>query len=214
MFSLQEYLTDFVRVLRQVDGASIERLAELVVSAWSAGRTVFICGNGGSAASAGHIAADLSKLTAPAGGPRLRAVALTESLAAISAIGNDLAYDEIFADQLRTFCQRHDVVVGLSTSGSSPNVLRAIDYANAIGAVTIGITGRHGERLKSLAQHTVVINSASVQHVEDATMVAGHLLCLRVREALQMAVLQALGQPDAAAASVAISAIGSPATPR
>ena len=199
MFNLQQYLTDYVRVLRHLDAVSIERVAEVLVGAWSAGRTVFLCGNGGSAASACHIAADLTKLTAPPHGARLRAVALTDSMSAISAIANDLAYEEVFAEQLRSFAQRHDVVIGLSTSGSSPNVLRAVDYANSIGAVTVGITGAGGKKLLETAHHAIVVDSTSVQQVEDATMVAGHVLCLRVKEAIDSLQLRSLLRPAVAA---------------
>jgi D-sedoheptulose 7-phosphate isomerase len=185
MFSTQQYVSEFVRVLHDVDSAAVERTAELVAVAWSARRTVFLSGNGGSAASASHIAADLTKLTAPALGRRLRAVSLTDSLPAISAIANDLAYDEVFAEQLRSFAQPHDVVIGLSTSGSSPNVLRAIEVANAMGAHSVGITGRNGRKLRDLAHHTITVDSTSVQYVEDATMIAGHMICLRVKEAVQ-----------------------------
>jgi D-sedoheptulose 7-phosphate isomerase len=195
MFNLQQYMSDYVRVLRHLDVGSIERVADVLVGAWGAGRTVFLCGNGGSAASACHIAADLTKLTAPAQGPRLRAMALNESMAALSAIANDLAYEDVFAEQLRSFAQRHDVVVGLSTSGSSPNVLRAVELANSIGAVTVGITGSAGARLRQLVRHAIVIDSTSVQHVEDATMVAGHVLCLRVKEAVDVLHLRSLLRP-------------------
>jgi D-sedoheptulose 7-phosphate isomerase len=122
-------------------------------------------------------------------------VALTESVAAISAIGNDVAYEEIFSEQLRSFAEQGDVVMGLSTSGSSPNVLRAIAEANAMGAFTIGVTGRGGHKLRAAARHAIVIDSTSVQHVEDATMVAGHLLCLRVKAVIQRLQLQAQGRP-------------------
>jgi D-sedoheptulose 7-phosphate isomerase len=186
MFNLQEYVSEYVRVLRRLDGSSVERMAEAIVGAWLSGRTVFICGNGGSASSASHVATDLTKLTAPARGPRLRAMALNESASTISAVGNDISYDQIFAEQLRTFCQANDVVIGFSTSGASPNVLRAIEYANSVGATTLGVTGRTGAPLQRVARHCVVVDSTSVQHTEDATMVVGHVLCLRVKEALQV----------------------------
>jgi D-sedoheptulose 7-phosphate isomerase len=195
MFNLQEYLSEYVRVLRCLDGAQVERMAEAIVGAWVAGRTVFVCGNGGSASSASHIATDLTKLTGPPKGPRLRAVSLTESASTISAIANDIAYDQIFVEQLRAFCQRNDVVIGLSTSGSSPNVLAALEYANSVGATTLGITGRNGTPLRQTAKHTLVVDSTSVQHTEDATMVAGHVLCLRVKDALQVVYYQSLRRP-------------------
>jgi D-sedoheptulose 7-phosphate isomerase len=174
------YMQTYVKVLNFLDVGMIERMSDILVGAWRCRRTVYVCGNGGSAANASHFAADLTKLTAPPTGPRLRAVSLTESLSAISAIGNDLAYGEIFAEQLRASLDEGDVVMGFSTSGSSPNVLRAIEYANDAGGITLGVTGQGGHALKDRAQLTLVVPSDSVQHVEDATMVAAHILCIRV----------------------------------
>jgi D-sedoheptulose 7-phosphate isomerase len=176
----QTYMRTYVQVLNFLDVAMIERMSDILVEAWRCRRTVYVCGNGGSAASASHFAADLTKLTAPPHGRRLRAVSLTESLSAISAIGNDLAYDEIFAEQLRASLDSGDVVLGFSTSGSSRNVLRALEYANDAGGITLGVTGQNGHALQKLAHQTLVVPSSSVQHIEDATMVAAHLLCLRV----------------------------------
>jgi lipopolysaccharide transport system permease protein len=143
-FDPESYVADYVEVLRSLDQAAVDCMAQTIFGAWRARRTVFCCGNGGSASSASHFVMDLAKLTAPRRGPRLRTIALTDSLAAISAIANDIAYEEVFAEQLRSLLEPRDVVIGFSTSGSSPNVLRAIDYANAAGATTIGVTGRGG----------------------------------------------------------------------
>lgn len=181
VFDSQEYLASYLDVLRGLDTGGVERIALLLVDAWRARRTVYCCGNGGSASSAGHFVADLTKLTAPERGPRLRSLALTDSVSAISAIGNDLAYEQVFAEQLRALLQPGDVVVGFSTSGRSPNVLRAIEYANEAGGMTVGVTGRGGTALGRLARHTLFVNSLSVQHIEDATMVVAHLLCLHVK---------------------------------
>lgn len=181
MFDTNQYVERYVQVLNWLDTKVIDHMSSILVDAWRARRSVFICGNGGSAASASHFAADLTKLTAPPRGPRLKAVSLTESLSAISAIGNDLAYDEIFAEQLRASLEPGDVVIGLSTSGSSPNVLRAIEYANEAGGITLGVTGKHGQQLRARAHVTLAVVSDSVQHIEDATMVAAHLLCLQAK---------------------------------
>jgi len=182
MFSVSRYLDEYARVLRRLDETAAERMAHILLDAWKANRTVFCCGNGGSAASASHFMMDLTKLSSPVNGPRIRCLALTENLAAISAISNDIAYEEIFVEQLRPFLEPNDVVFGLSTSGSSPNVIRAVQFANELGAITLGVTGRQGRKLEALARHTLVVNSTSVQQIEDATMVVGHLLCLRVKE--------------------------------
>lgn len=211
MFKVERYIEDYAALLSQLDPRAIETLSLVLFDAWRRNRTVFCCGNGGSAANACHFVADLTKLTAPVRGRRLRAMALTESLAAISAIGNDISYDEIFVEQLRAFISPGDVVVGFSTSGSSPNVLRAVEYANDVCATTVGVTGLQGARLAGLARHTLMLPSTSVQHVEDATMVVGHLLCLRTKELIgqeslkvtfkeKVAILPSSGTADRAAA--------------
>jgi D-sedoheptulose 7-phosphate isomerase len=195
MFNAEQYVRKYVQVLEWLDFDIIDRMADIVVEAWRDRRRVFACGNGGSAAYASHFTADLTKLTAPPRGPRLRALSLAESLSAISAIGNDLAYDEIFAEQLRDALDAGDVVFGLSTSGSSPNVLRALEYANEVGAITLGITGQRGHKLQAHARLTLAVASDSVQHVEDATMVALHLLCLKVQSKIRREVEMAATLP-------------------
>jgi D-sedoheptulose 7-phosphate isomerase len=227
MFSTKRYLDEYVQVLQKLDDQSIERMARALLGAWKTGGTVFGCGNGGSAASACHFIADLTKLTAPARGRRLRALALTESMSAVSAIANDIAYSEIFVEQLKPFLTPRDVVIGFSTSGSSPNVIRAIEYANAVGATTIGVTGLKGMLLHALAGQTLVVPSTSVQQVEDATMVAAHLLCLRVKDLIARQTLEMTLHPvvvpmneaasterhaEAPAQSEAVAAAGAPGT--
>ncbi len=187
VFNIGRYMTEYADVLSRLDVTTVERMAHVLFRTWKAARTVFCCGNGGSAASACHFMADLTKLTVPPRGPRLRAMALTESFSAISAIANDISYNDVFVEQLKPFLGRHDVVIGLSTSDSSPNVLRAIEFANSVGAITLAVTGRNGLPLQALAHHTLMVQSTSVQHVEDATMVGAHLLCLRTKDLIARA---------------------------
>jgi D-sedoheptulose 7-phosphate isomerase len=182
MFNVNRYLSAYVSAVNGLDQAAVDQLADLVFTAWRSARTVFLCGNGGSAASAAHISADLVKLTAPEGIRRLRAVALGEGLAGLSAAANDTSYDQVFAEQLDAFLSPGDVVIGLSTSGASPNVLRAVEFANGAGATTAGVTGVNGALLQAAAHHCLVVPSANVQQIEDATMVVGHLVCLAVRD--------------------------------
>jgi D-sedoheptulose 7-phosphate isomerase len=176
------YVNELATILRTLDGAVLEKMSRALHSAFLSGNTVFFIGNGGSAATANHLATDLTKLTIdPKQTQRLRAMALTESISTISAIGNDMAYEEIFAEQLRSLLRKDDVIVGISTSGASPNVVRAIEYGNRHGALTMSVTGSGGT-LQHIAKMALVIASTNVQKVEDATMVAGHLLCLQTRE--------------------------------
>jgi D-sedoheptulose 7-phosphate isomerase len=201
MLDIRQYVDTYVGVLRALDTVAIEALAGAIANAWRHRRTVYFCGNGGSAANAAHIAADLVKLTAPATGPRLRAVALGESQPGLTAAANDLTYADIYAEQLKAFLDPGDIVVGLSTSGSSPNVLRALDFAASAGAITAGITSTSGAELRARAKYVVLVPSESVQHIEDATMVTGHLLCLLVRD------LIARQTADATAAAAVRSAV-------
>jgi len=182
MFNLHDYLGVYSVLVRRLDRAAVENVIDLVWTAWDQRQTVFLCGNGGSATNAAHIAADLTKLTAPDVGPRLRAVALGTDLPGLTAAANDISYDDVFVEALRAFMESGDVLIGLSTSGRSSNVLKAVTYARESGAVTVGICGAAGRPLVGSAEHSIVIPSTSVQQIEDATMVIGHLVCLGVRE--------------------------------
>jgi D-sedoheptulose 7-phosphate isomerase len=183
-FSAAVYMAELTSALRELDHATVERMSWAMVDAHTAGRTVFICGNGGSSAVAAHWAADLSKLTALPGQPRLRVMSLTDSASTITAAANDFDYSEIFADQLRTFMSPGDVVIGISTSGRSPNVIRALEYANENGGLSLGITGQGGAALKAVAETTLMVASTSVQRIEDVAGVAAHLACLLTRNLL------------------------------
>ncbi len=205
MSTTRQYLESLVGVLNRLDSDALDRLSWAIYAAYQTDNTIYCVGNGGSAATASHLATDLTKLTSHPSRPRrLRALSLTESVSSMTAIGNDLAYEDVFVEQLKALLRPDDVVIGISTSGSSPNVLRAIDYANRHGAVTIGITGSEGRRLRDLARDSLVIRSANVQTIEDVSMVAAHLLCLLtlnkcsdLQDALPTSALPIGGQIDA-----------------
>jgi D-sedoheptulose 7-phosphate isomerase len=176
------YLSRLNGALAALDLDCIDRMSSAIVQCYAASRTVYCVGNGGSAATASHLAADLTKLTSlPGRARRLRSLCLSDSMAAVTAASNDFSYEQVFVEQLRAFLEPGDVVVGISTSGRSSNVLRALEYAADNGAVALAITGRSGSELRTLAHETLVIDSASVQRIEDVTMVAAHLLCVTVR---------------------------------
>lgn len=176
------YITELTQALRLLDIRTIDRLAQLFHRTYLLNRTVFCIGNGGSAATAAHLATDLAKLTTSPGQSRLKAVSLTDSAAAITAAGNDIAFEDVFVEQLLTFLEPGDVVIGFSTSGRSPNVLKAMEYANRRGAVTVGITGADGEPLRAVSAESLSVASLSVQQIEDVSLVAAHLLCMATRE--------------------------------
>lgn len=176
------YVAELTQALRLLDLQAVDRLAQILHRAYLRNRTVFFVGNGGSASTASHLAADFSKLTTRPGQARLRCMALVDSVAALTAAGNDFAYEDVFVEQLRTFMEPGDVVVGISTSGRSKNVLKAVEYANACGAMTFGITGADGDALLAITADSIGIPSLSVQQIEDLTTVAGHIACLATRD--------------------------------
>jgi D-sedoheptulose 7-phosphate isomerase len=148
------------------------------------GHIVFTVGNGGSASTASHFACDLAKGTRAGGPPTFRVVALTDNLPVLTAWANDCGYDRVFAEQLAALAQPGDVLVAISASGNSPNILAAAAEARALGMATVALTGRHGGRLARLADQTVRIPSDQIEIVEDAHLVIAHSLCVAARQTL------------------------------
>lgn len=207
----QRYLETLEQLVRRLNVTELTTMADAICATYERRRTVFCCGNGGSASTASHFAADLSKLTTvPGARHRLRALSLNDSQPALTAIGNDLGYDEVFSEQLRSHLEPGDIVLGFSTSGSSPNVLRALDYALTVGATTMGITGASGHLLRKRSTHCVMIDSTSVQHVEELTLVAAHLLCMMSRAKL---LELASGSDEESAQAVAVLDVRPVASP-
>lgn len=160
----------------------IIQIADLMTRAFRQGKKVFLFGNGGSAADAEHIACELAGKFALYRDP-LPAIALTTNTASLTAIGNDFGYEEVFARQLRGIVTKGDVVIGLSTSGTSPNVVKAIDEANTRGAVTVAFTGARGKLIDN-AQLVLSIHSTDTPRIQEAHMVAGHIICGLVEQSL------------------------------
>jgi D-sedoheptulose 7-phosphate isomerase len=161
---------------------TIVQIAEQMSKAFRQGKKVLLCGNGGSAADAEHIACELAGKFTLFRDP-LPAIALTTNTSSLTAIGNDFGYEEVFARQLRGLVAKGDVVIGLSTSGASPNVIRAIEEANRQGAITVAFTGAKG-KLKESAQHVLSIPSTDTPRIQEAHMLAGHIICGLVEKSL------------------------------
>ncbi|HID24182.1 MAG TPA: SIS domain-containing protein [Planctomycetaceae bacterium] len=142
-------------------------------------------GNGGSAATASHMANDFNKLTIVPGQPRFKAIALTDNVPLMTAWGNDTAYENIFVEQLLNFLEPGDVVIGISTSGNSPNVLKALQVAREHGAVTVGFTGRDGGQLKHLVDHCILVPSDHIGQQEDMHMVLDHVIATTLRHLIE-----------------------------
>ncbi len=140
------------------------------------GGKILICGNGGSAADSQHIAAEIvGRFKKERKG--LPAIALTTDTSIITSVGNDYGYDYIFARQVEALCRPEDLLIGITTSGNSANVVRAIEAANEVGATTIGLTGGTGGKLNALCTHNIIVPANVTARVQEAHIFIGHCLC-------------------------------------
>lgn len=177
----QQYLDEFKAALDGLDFAVVKEIAEALDQARFNGRQVFIIGNGGSSASAAHWVCDFGKGATAKGVPRFRVHSPGQSLTWLTALGNDLSYGEVFVEQLRNFLAEGDVLVGLSVSGDSENIVRAFAYAKEEGAWTIGIVGQREGRMKALSDILLVVPSENYGVVEDVHMFIAHVISQYLR---------------------------------
>lgn len=185
MEHIQRYLDEMKYTLNALPLERIQDVVDVLLSANYVGSTVFVLGNGGSAATASHFACDLAKGTITPGRPRFRVIALTDNMPLVTAWGNDVAYEQVFAEQLSGLIGRGDVVVAISGSGNSPNVLRAVELARRMGGITIGFSGFAGGRLSTLVDVPVVVPCDCMEQIEDVHMILCHLTCTVLRERLR-----------------------------
>ncbi|MCL5075744.1 MAG: SIS domain-containing protein [Chloroflexi bacterium] len=179
--SITTYLAEVKASMEALPLDEIKDVAAAIYEAYKSGRQVFIMGNGGSAAAATHFACDLTKGTAFPNRRRLRATSLVDNIALLTAWSNDQAYEDVFVEQLTDMIGAGDVVIAISTSGDSPNILRAIAYANHCGALTIGLAGADGGRLKDIAQHCLIVPTRCVEATEGLHLVILHAIKLWLR---------------------------------
>lgn len=192
--SIRDYLLTVQDALASVDIDTLEAIVETLHGAFRDGRTIFTMGNGASAALASHMACDLGKGTASdlALGPgkpaerRLRIISLVDNVALVTAIGNDIAYQDIFVEQLKNLMSPGDIVLGISGSGASPNVVRAMEYAQREGAITIGITGSQpgAAQIGRYSQICLRAPLTMMEQIEDAHVVFHHVIAISLRERL------------------------------
>jgi D-sedoheptulose 7-phosphate isomerase len=177
---IPEYLDGFAKVVTAIDPHSLNEIATRVCAAYDEGRRLFIAGNGGSAAIASHAVADFAKTMLgkqiPSGAKRFAAISLVDNAPLLTAWGNDVGYDTVFAEQLRNLAQPNDVLFVISSSGNSPNILRAIETAKELRVETIGLFGFDGGKAAAMVDHAVIVRSDHYGYIEDAHMVTMHLV--------------------------------------
>jgi len=178
------YLDRMAALLRALSVVEIDKATALLWDNYQGGRRAVFCGNGGSAASASHLPADFQKNMFLHGGKPWECLSLVDSVPLLTAWGNDTEYANVFAAQARTWLRPGDLLVAISGSGNSPNILAAVEAAREAGAITLGWSGFGGGKLAGLAQHNVVVHSDNMQMVEDAHMVVGHLIYSALRDRL------------------------------
>jgi D-sedoheptulose 7-phosphate isomerase len=175
-FSIADYLAAHARLAEQADLAGMQAGIDAIQSAFRAGRKIITCGNGGSAYTASHYITDWNKMTNLATGQKFRGISLCDNIGLVTAFGNDISFDQVFAGQLRTILDEGDLLVAVSGSGNSPNVLRAVEYANSSGAKTLAVVGYDGGELKKIAQTSVWVRSFDMQLCEDVHLMFGHMV--------------------------------------
>lgn len=172
-----QYRSEVLRAIETIDLEKVERAIEILAQARAEDRHIFVCGNGGSASTASHFVCDMVKGASFGRTSRFRILALTDSLPTITAYSNDVSYECIFAEQLKNFAAPGDVLIAISGSGNSPNVLRAVEYGNSIGCRTIALTGRDGGKLGPLAQLNIHVPTSHMGRIEDSHMIVAHMIC-------------------------------------
>ena len=178
-----EYKQGLLRALDTIDLGKVDEAIAVLRRARDEGRHIFVCGNGGSAATANHFACDIVKGASFGREKRFRMMALSEQIPTLTAYANDVGYDCVFAEQLKNFAQPGDVVIAISGSGNSPNVVCAVEFANSLGCFTIGLTGRDGGKLGRLVQLDVRVADDHMGRIEDGHMVVCHMLAYHFMDA-------------------------------
>lgn len=178
---IENYILELIRCLKSLDKTKIELIIDVLVDAYKKDRKVFILGNGGSATTASHMACDLGKGTLQRvydnTERRFRVISLTDNVALITAFANDLSFDDIFVQQLRNLVETDDVVIAMSGSGNSPNVVKAVEYAKSCGAITIGILGfKTGGKLGNMVDYSIIVDSNHYGPIEDIQLILNHMI--------------------------------------
>ncbi len=175
-FTINNYLDAHAVLAGKLDIAAFQAGIDLIKATYEAGKKIVTCGNGGSASTASHYITDWNKMVNLATGNKFRGISLCDNIGLITAYGNDLSYDEIFSGQAKAILDEGDLLVAISGSGNSTNVIKAVEYANSIGALTLAIVGYDGGKLMPLAQHSVWVPSMDMQLCEDVHFMFGHLV--------------------------------------
>jgi D-sedoheptulose 7-phosphate isomerase len=185
---IQDYISNLQLTMNQLPQQLIADVIDLLQQARKKGSQIFILGNGGSASTASHFACDLAKNTRQEGLPHFRVIGLADNMALFSALANDEGYEKVFSEQLANLVRREDIVIAISASGNSKNVINAVEAAHKYEATVIGFTGFDGGLLRQLANINIHVNSNIIEHVEDIHLMLEHLIVKTIKEQIQPSV--------------------------
>ena len=174
---VQHYLDDLAGVIQKLETAPLERAIDCLRTARDHGKTIFSCGNGGSASIASEMVVDINKGASYGKEKRFRMIGLSDSITTITAYANDVDYESVFVEQLKNWAASGDVLLAISGSGNSPNVLRAVEYANRVGCITIGCTTSEGGKLREISKLPLLVPSSHMGRLEDCFFMMTHVLC-------------------------------------
>ena len=175
-YSVENYREELGRTLNRMDASAINRAIEMIRATWMADKQIFTCGNGGSASTASHYITDWGKMACLATGRPLRGYCLNDNIGMLTAYGNDFSYAETFAKSVENYARPGDLVIVVSGSGNSKNVVLALESAHRVGAATLAVCGYDGGAVRRLARHAVWCPSFDMQLCEDAHLVFGHMV--------------------------------------
>jgi D-sedoheptulose 7-phosphate isomerase len=176
------YFEELKETLEEISLKKVEKVLEIIYEAYREGKQVFIMGNGGSAATASHFACDLSKGTIVEGKSRFKVISLNDNMPLITALSNDFGYERVFIEQLMNLISEKDVVIGITASGNSENILQAVDYARGKRAITVGFIGFGGGKLKEMVDEHITVSSMSYEQVENIHLILSHAIAKYFRE--------------------------------
>jgi D-sedoheptulose 7-phosphate isomerase len=178
----QHYLEALADLIPKVDAASITKAIEWLRDAADAGKTIYACGNGGSACIASQMVVDMVKGASLNRNPRFKMISLGDNIGTVMAYANDIDYESVFVEPLKNFAAPGDILIAISGSGNSPNVLRAVEYADEVGCRTIGLTTSTGGRLKDIVELPLTVPSDHMGRLEDCFFIITHILCYAFME--------------------------------
>ena len=173
---INTYINELQNTIARLSPEQIKEVIDAILAVQEQDGQIFVIGNGGSAATASHLAVDLGKGASREGKRRFRVMSLTDNVPWMSALSNDLSYSDVFSEQLKNFARPGDLLIAISGSGNSENVLRAVQYANSIGCDTIGFAGFAGGRLKDEAGRCIVVESDHMGRIEDGHLILQHIV--------------------------------------